>query len=173
MSIRNSHVNQISFSKIICLTLFIVAAGCGIDHSSEQKTGLSSEDIVQIRAINKTYTQGWMDADEEKVLGLYAESAVINPSGLLPKEGKKAITDFWFPNDSSSTIVHSYTIDIIDLQGSGNLAYSYEHGRLSFTYKKDDFQLDRTADSYAVTIYEKDSLGSWKIINRIWTDMKD
>ncbi len=57
------------------------------------------------------------------------------------------------------------------ISGTSNLAYSNKHGKLSFTYEKDDFKLDREAESYAITIYKKVESGEWKITKRIWTDM--
>jgi len=154
------------------LLLFLLLTSCG-EKSPQviEKLNLSVEDIEQIIEINRHYTQGWLENDSKKVLGLYTDSATIIPSGLLPIQGKKAITDFWFPNDGSTTVIHYYDLEILDIIGTGNLAYSYEHGKLSFTYEKDEFRLDRTAESYAVSIYAKAESGEWKITKRIWTDM--
>jgi ketosteroid isomerase-like protein len=159
-------------TKFIWYLLVLVLVGCG-ERSSQfnEDLNLSAEDIEQIREINRRYTQGWLEGDSSKVLGLYTNSATIIPSGLLPILGKKAITDFWFPNDNSTTVIHYYDLEILDIIGTGNLAYSYEHGKWSLTYEKDEFRLDRKAESYAVTIYVKAESGEWKITKRIWTDM--
>ena len=161
-------------TKFVRYLLILLIIGCG-DRSSQlnEDLNLSAEDIEQIREINKNYTQGWLEGDSSKVLGLYTNSATIIPSGLLPIQGKKAITDFWFPNDGSTTVIHYYDIEILDISGTANLAYSYENGKLSFTYEKDDFRLDREAKSYAITIYKKINSGEWKITKRIWTDMNE
>ncbi|MGB5895295.1 MAG: nuclear transport factor 2 family protein [Ignavibacteriaceae bacterium] len=154
------------------LLIFLLLNSCG-ERSSQviENLDLSIEDIEEIRDINRNYTQGWLENDSKKVLGLYADSATIIPSGLLPIQGKKAITDFWFPNDSSTTIIHYYDLEILEISGTTNFAYTYENGKLSFTYEKDDFRLDREAESYAITIYHKSESGEWKITKRIWTDM--
>ncbi len=154
------------------LLLFLLLTSCGEKSSKViENLNLSAEDIEQIREINKNYTQGWLENDSKKVLGLYTDSATIIPSGLLPIQGKKAITDFWFPNDSSTTVIHYYDLEILDISGTTKLAYTFENGKLSFTYEKDDFKLDREAESYAITIYKKVESGEWKITKRIWTDM--
>ena len=159
-------------TKFVWYLLILILTGCGEKSSQEiEDFKLSAEDIEQIRDINRNYTQGWLENDSKKVLGLYTDSSTIIPSGLLPIEGKKAITDFWFPNDGSTTVIHYYDLEILDITGTGNLAYSYEHGKLSFTYEKDEFRLDRTAESFAVSIYAKAESGEWKITKRIWTDM--
>ena len=105
------------------------------------------------------------------MLGLYADSATIIPSGFLPRQGKKEIADFWFPNDSSITTIHYYDLEILDINGNSKIAYTYENGKLSFTYIKGDFRLDREAESHAITIYKKNESGEWKIVKRIWTDL--
>jgi ketosteroid isomerase-like protein len=158
------------FGWYLLLTLLLTSCNEKTTQVNEN-INLSAEDIEQIREINRHYIQGWLENDSKKVLGLYTDSATIIPSGLLPIQGKKAITDFWFPNDYSTTVIHYYDLEILDIGGTTNLAYTYEHGKLSFTYEKDEFRLDRKAESYAVTIYAKAESGEWKITKRIWTDM--
>lgn len=158
------------FGWYLLLILFLTSCS---EKSSQvnENSNLSTEDIEQIREINRNYTEGWLENDSKKVLELYTDSATIIPSGLLPIQGKKAISDFWFPNDGSTTVIHYYDLEILDIRGSANLAYTFENGKLSFTYEKDDFKLDREAESYAITIYKKMESGEWKITERIWTDM--
>ncbi len=162
-----------SFHKFLWFLVLSIFIAC--DEKSLQtieSSSLSVKDIEQIREINRNYTEGWIENDSAKVLGLYMDSATIIPSGLLPLKGKKAISEFWFPNDSSTTVIHYYDLKILDINGSRNFAYTYEYGKLSFTYEKDDFRLDREAESHAITIYEKVMSGEWKIVKRIWTDLK-
>jgi len=169
--IISNQTEKRTYTKLLLYFFLMTLIGCG-EKSSQmiEDFNLSAEDIEQIKEINKNYTQGWLENDSKKVLELYTDSATIIPSGLLPIRGKKAITDFWFPNDSSSTVIHYYDLEILDIDGTNNLAYTYEHGKLSFTYEKNDFRLDREAESYAITIYKQVRSGEWKIIKRIWTD---
>ena len=154
------------------LLFFLLLNSCGEKSSKViENLDFSTKDIEQIREINRHYIQGWLENDSKKVLGLYTDSATIIPSGLLPIQGKKAITDFWFPNDGSTTVIHYYDLEIIEINGTSNLAYTYENGKLSFTYEKEDIKLEREAESYAITIYKKVESGEWKIAKRIWTDM--
>lgn len=161
-------------TQFLLYLIFVLFTCCG-ERSSQlnEDLNLSAEDIEQIKEINKNYTQGWLEGDSSKVLGLYADSATIIPSGLLPIQGKTSITDFWFPNDSSKTVIHYYELEILEIGGSTNLAYTYENGKLSFSYEKDDFRLDREAESYAITIYNRIESGEWKVTKRLWTDMNN
>lgn len=133
---------------------------------------LTEEDIAEIEQIQKDYTEGWIENDPDKILDLYTDSAIIIPSGLTPSTGKEAISSFWFPDDNSTTIVHSYDLEILDVEGSGNIAHTYEHGKLSFTYINDSLRIDRDSESYAITTFRKNSTGKWKITKRIWSDIR-
>ena len=166
-SIRTKIISCPQFTLLIIVLLFVLT---GCDEKSSQTiaaSNISAEDIERIRKINKDYTEGWLENDSTKVLGHYSDSATIIPSGLMPIQGKKAITEFWFPKDNSTTVIHYYDLEILNISGGADHAYTYEHGKLSFTYIKDDFRMDREAESYAVTIYEKGELEKWKIIKRI------
>ncbi len=155
----------------IGLLILILFFSCGSQKS--QDLTLSLEDQQQIRQISKSYTSGWLESDTSKVINLFADSATIIPSGLLPQKGKEAIYDFWWPNDGSKTRVFKYMIDILEIGGNANMAYSYENGHLGFEYENGDFQLQRDSESYAMTIYQKNASGDWKIIKRIWSDIKN
>ena len=115
---------------------------------------------------------GWLAGDSETVLGLFAKDATIIPDGMAPINGLEAIEDYWFPNDSSKTVIHSYEVELIDLRGTDSMAYSLEKGVLNFTYAKGDFSMSRESTSHATTVYRKDQSGSWKIISRTWTQLK-
>ena len=110
--------------------------------------------------------------DSSVILGLFTEDAVLSPSGLFPKEGKQAIRDFWFPDDSSKTEVHAYDIDVLDAGGSGDLAYTYEKGSLSFTYTRGTMNITRQSQAFGTTLYRRDSVGTWKIFRRMWSDIR-
>ena len=159
--------------KFRCFTWYLLTiltlSGC----AEQQLSNLTNDDIEQIKKINSDYTNGWLENDAERVLGLYSDSATIIPSGLSPIQGKKAIKEFWFPNDGSTTVIHYYNLEILDISGSNDLAYTYENGNLSFTYEREDFRLDRKAESHAITIYKKNELGEWKVRKRIWTDLNN
>ena len=119
---------------IISISSFTMLVSC--DNQSKTTTALSSEDMNKICAVNKSYMNGWLNNDSTAILDLFLKNAKIIPSGLNPQKGRKELREFWFPNDSSETVIHKYEIEILDLQGSNDLAYTLEKGFLSFSYKK-------------------------------------
>ncbi|WP_370087249.1 SgcJ/EcaC family oxidoreductase [Ekhidna sp.] len=126
----------------------------------------------EIKNISETYVNGWLDGDSAKVLNLFAEDATIIPSGMEPILGIENIRDYWFPNDSSITTIHSYEVELLELKETDSMAYSLEKGVLNFTYTKDDFTMTRASTSHASTVYKKQTDGTWKIISRMWTQLK-
>lgn len=148
----------------LIIGLFFIAS-C----SNEQP--FNSSDANAIDLIRRDYVNGWLAGDSETVMGLFTEHATITPSGLAPLKGKSAIELYWFPKDSSETIIHSYAVQLIDLQGSDSIAYSLEKGVLNFTYTKGDFTMTKESTSHASTIYKKNKEGNWKIISRMWTSL--
>lgn len=132
----------------------------------------TAQDLEEIHSIRQSYTNGWLANDAETVLGLFTDDATIIPSGLGPITGIESIANYWFPNDSSETIIHSYGIELLELTGTDSMAYSLEKGKLSFTYTKSDFSMTKESASHATTIYKKQPDGNWKIVSRMWTTLK-
>lgn len=133
---------------------------------------LPDEELQRVRDVIKQYAAAWEAEDSAAVLALFTEDAVISPSGLAPREGKQAMREFWFPDDSSTVQVHAYSIDVLQSGGSSDLAFSTEHATLSFTYTRNDMSVTRNARSYATTLYRKDEAGDWRIFHRMWTDVR-
>lgn len=140
--------------------------------SCSQKNAFTQADTEAINRIRRDYVNGWLANDSETVLGLFENNATIVPSGLSPITGKENIEAYWFPNDSSETIIHSYAVELIELEGTDSMAYSLEKGTLNFTYSKGDFTMSKESISHATSVYKKNKEGNWKIISRMWTSLK-
>lgn len=152
--------------SIIAILLISLLASC-----TEYEGGFTDEDKKEVNQIRRDYVNGWLANDKETVLGLFKDDATIVPSGLFPISGMEEIELYWFPNDSSMTTIHSYEIELLDLQGTDSIAYSLEKGILNFTYAKGDFTMTKESTSHATTIYQKNLEGNWKIISRMWTSL--
>ena len=132
--------------------------------------GLPTADEALIRQVMTDYQDAWVADDHAKVLGLLAADATIVPSDRAPIEGLQAITAFWFPPaDGSKTTIDHYEIDLREVSGSGDLAYTLEVGRLIWSYEKDGHKLTTSQESNEITIFRKND-GRWKILRRLWAD---
>lgn len=134
-------------------------------------TALTQQDKQAIDQIRNDYVNGWLANDSETVLGLFTEDATIIPSGMSPINGIDGIGNYWFPNDSSTTTIHLYEIELLEIEGSSGMAYTLEKGILNFTYAKGDFSMSKESISHATTVYQKDASGDWKIISRMWSQV--
>ena len=125
----------------------------------------------EIRQIHKDYVNGWLEMDEEKVMGLLEANARIQPNRLKPIEGKAAIRAFWFPKDSSVTTIHDYKTEIISLNIMDTLAVSTHTSLLDWTYHKDSLSFGMIQKGISTTIYRKQTDNSWKIWRSMWSDI--
>ena len=159
--------NRLTFSILLALVPLLIMS-CS---KTNNATHLSKDDRKLIADMIVDYQNGWLADDSTRVLQLFADTATILPNGMRPIQGKKAISQFWWPNDSSKTILHKYKIDILEMNGSNDWAYVYESGKLSWSYEKGNFKMSKDQESFEITIFKRTN-GDWKIVKRIWTDVK-
>ncbi|WP_425391906.1 YybH family protein [Ekhidna sp.] len=138
-----------------------------------EKVEFSDRDRAAVEQIRKDYVSGWLQNDQKKILTLFNENATIVPSGLFPMKGIEQITKYWFPDNGSTTTIHSYAVELINLKGTDSMAYSLEKGTLNFTYTFNDFTMTKESTSHATTIYQKNKDGKWEITSRMWTSLDE
>jgi ketosteroid isomerase-like protein len=151
---------------VLIFTAFLIS-GC---ESKEENERLNSDEMM-IRQIHNEYVNGWLKMDEEIVMGLLEENAMIQPNKLKPIEGKSEIRMFWFPNDSSKTIINEYETEIISLNIIDTLGISTHTSLLDWTYVKDTLTFGMFQRGINTTLYRKQSDGTWKIWRSMWTDI--
>lgn len=157
--------------KIISLTLLIFwVSGC--DRNPKNKFDEQvDENETKIRQVHKDYVDGWVQMDEEKIMGLLEENSRIQPNKLKPIEGKEKIRAFWFPNDSSKTTISQYKTEIISLNIMDSLAVTTHNSLLDWTYQKDSINFGMFQKGINTTVYRKQKDESWKIWRSMWTDI--
>lgn len=147
----------------------LLALMTSCDQRVEMK-GLKGEDKKVIRMMLGTYNKAWLLNDSSAILSLFSDSAILIPNGRAPIMGKEQIVKFWWPNDSSITKINSYVINLLEVDGAEDLAYTYENGKLSWSYNKGSFNMSKEQESFEITIFKKTPIG-WRIVKRIWTDL--
>lgn len=157
---------MIKFTLLTLLALFVL--GC----SEKQPKELTNPEALKIRQVHDDYVNGWLQADEEKVMGLLAEGAMIQPNKMTPIEGKPEIRKFWFPNDSSKTTINEFQTKIISLNVFDTLAVATHTSLLDWTYEKDTVTFGMIQKGINTTVYIKQVDSSWKIWRSMWTDIK-
>jgi ketosteroid isomerase-like protein len=133
----------------------------------------SQSDVdLKIRKVNSDYVSSWLNNDKEGILSLFEKTAMLSPSGLRPVKGIKDIEQFWFPNDSSVTTIHTFTNEILNLSIDGDLAHSTQKTFLSWSYVKGGTTIKKDQWGIALTVYRRQADNSWKIWRQLWTDVK-
>ena len=153
---------------LVAILVFVLSSCSGTKQNHE----LGQGDRTIIAGMILDYQNAWLANDSAKILNLFADTASIVPSGMRPIHGKKSIVQFWWPNDGSITVINNYKINVLEINGNQEWAYAYENGRLSWSYSKGDFHMSKDQESYEITIFRK-SASEWKIVRRIWTDLKN
>lgn len=138
---------------------------------NNKATKAPNTDELEIRHIHSEYVNGWLEMDEERVMGLLEENARIQPNTLKPIEGKSKIRMFWFPKDSSITTINDYRTEMISLSIIDTLAISTHRSLLDWTYQKDTITFGMLQKGINTTIYRKQTDNSWKIWRSMWTDI--
>ncbi len=147
----------------ILLILFIV--GC------KEVKEIVDPNELEIRKIHNEYVNGWLKSDEGIIMELLVEDSRIQPNTLKPIEGKSKIRKFWFPKDSSKTVINKYNTEIISLNIIDTLAISTHKSLLDWTYEKDSIRFGMLQKGINTTIYRRQLDNSWKIWRSMWTDI--
>ncbi|MBQ4821117.1 hypothetical protein [Aquimarina sp. MMG016] len=158
--------------KLKLALLFISIIGCKQDpNTNKDATDILDKNENAILAINMNYVAGWKNMNEEQIMSLFEDNARIQPNSLKPIEGKENIRSFWFPKDSSITIINTFKTELLNLDIKDSLAITTHTTLLDWTYKKDTIQFGMIQNGINTTIYRKQEDSSWKIWRKMWTDI--
>ena len=152
-----------------------VAIGAGLgaacSNSGGDTTSLTERDIEFIRSIPNTYTNGFLENDRSGILGLFSEDAVLIPHhGDPPVIGLELIKEHFWPSDSPPFRVNKFSLDQVETDGSGNLAYTRGTSEIEFS-----MQIDGVWNTYSnagnfLMIFRKNPDNNWYIARYIWND---
>jgi ketosteroid isomerase-like protein len=107
---------------IILVTTMLVAFSTS---ALAQTCRLSAADERIVRGLSADYRKAWLGNDAERnVMALMSESATILPHhAVKPMTGHAEIKAFWFPPNMASFQLLKLTMDPVNVDGCGDLAY--------------------------------------------------
>jgi uncharacterized protein (TIGR02246 family) len=123
-------------------------------------------DIEAIKKINDEFDAAFNAGDVERIIAIFADDAVRIPPNAPPLIGKEAIRAYFqqhfdqFASEQESILV--------DYKVSGDLAFTRGTWKNIVTPKAGGES--RTVNGSWVSIYRKQSDGTWKCICNIWSD---
>jgi uncharacterized protein (TIGR02246 family) len=133
--------------------------------------GLTPDDEAKIRGVMRDYEKSWLANDEEGVMRLFTEDAVLLPHhGVEPRVGKSAARAFWFPKGGPPTTVTELSHTIDEIGGSGDLAYLRGHSRVAWTTGTGVSARKSGNAGTVLVLLRRQPDGSWRITHQMWDD---
>ena len=138
-------------------TLFaLMAAGCN------QTANTHDADVQAIKDVEAQWNQDYVARDLDKLVGHYADDAVLMSPGGPASVGKDAIRSVLKPMVSDPAMTLKFQASKVDTSSSGDMGYTYT---LTMTDPQSK-QLINDHGNY-VTVYKKGADGSWKAVSDI------
>jgi uncharacterized protein (TIGR02246 family) len=148
-----------AWTLLVCTAPFAQAKDCT----------LSAADQSAVRELSPKYVAAWFSPDAEKnVMALLAENATILPHhGVKPMTGHTEIKSFWFPPNMASFQLLKLTMDPVNVEGCGEVAYIW--GNQSVEWKmKEAPQITSNAGTFLIVARKR--TGKWLIERMMWDD---
>ncbi len=148
--------------QIVFLACFLFAASCaGYPGNAEQ--ALSDLDDAYVEA----WKQNGTAMQTSAVLALFTENAIIMPGrGGDARQGKHALKEFWFPEDTPPTNVSKFKHLITGVDMENNLGVVYGRYELHFEFDGQDYA--RIGNYQSIARRQPDH--NWRFTQMIWND---
>ena len=141
-------------------TLFaLMAAGCN------QTAKTHDADVQAIKDVEAQWNQDYVARDLDKLVGHYADDAVLMSPGGPASVGKDAIRSVLKPMVSDPAMTLKFQASKVDTSSSGDMGYTQGTYTLTMTDPQSK-QLINDHGNY-VTVYKKGADGSWKAVSDI------
>jgi uncharacterized protein (TIGR02246 family) len=162
--------NHLSIASFGAAALALTLGGCG---NSTQSSGASNPDSVKqaIKADEAKWNQQIKAKDTEGLASHYTDDAYFVGPGAPPSDGSTAIRQFYANGLTDPAIDVNIASDKIDVAGSGDMAYSRGHFTEKYTDKKTGKIM--TDNGSYLSVYKKQSDGSWKMVEDFATTDPD
>ena len=155
-------------SGLVALAVFAGAPGIA---RAAGAASLSPADEAKVRGVIRDYEKAWLANDEEGVMRLFTEDAVLLPHhGVEPRAGKSAARAFWFPKGGPPTTVTELTHTIDEIGGSGDLAFVRGHSRVAWTTGLGAEAKKSGNAGTVLVLLRRQPDGSWRISHQMWDD---
>jgi uncharacterized protein (TIGR02246 family) len=156
-----------SLMIIPLVILLCFAFGCQQGEEVAEETAVDVEaDITALKKIEEEWAAANTSGDIDKLVSFFTDNAVNIPPNEPALIGKEAIRDWFQQYFDQFTMEEDGTV--VDVQVSGDLAFT----RGTFTSIQTPKTVGESLKSNGswVTIYRKQSDGTWRCICNIWSD---
>ncbi len=139
--------------RIAAVLLTILAMSC---HQQNVDTKAEGEEVMRL---SKEWSQAASAGDVEKIIGYWADDAVVMSAGQPVLNGKQAIRKMVEESYKMPGFRISWQPQRVVVSESGDMAYLLENSQISFL---DSTGKPFTINNKAVSIWRKQNDGTWK-----------
>lgn len=144
--------------QILSIALLLVS--CNADKVDREAEG---EKVMQL---SREWAESAASGDVEKTLSYWADDAIVMMAGQGKLHGKQAIRQMVEESFRTPGFKITWQPQSVEVSESGDIAYLVEESQVTFT---DSTGTPVTLRNNAVTIWKKQSDGSWKNVVDIAT----
>jgi uncharacterized protein (TIGR02246 family) len=122
----------------------------------------------EILRVDAEWSQAAQARDLDRIVSYWAEDAIVYPPGAPALVGKAAIREYVAKSLQTPDFAISRKSDRAVVSKSGDMAYATGRNRVTFLGPDGK---SVTVDGKAVTVWRKQTDGSWKCVIDIWNDL--
>jgi ketosteroid isomerase-like protein len=141
--------------------VIVVLASCAAESPSVD----AEAEAAELMRISREWSDVAGSGDLDATLAYWADDAVMMPPGMPPLKGKQAIREFIEASASMPGSAIRWEPLEAHVSPSGDFAYLLERNEVSF---EDSTGVRVTEWNKVVTVWRKQSDGSWKNVIDIW-----
>jgi uncharacterized protein (TIGR02246 family) len=134
-------------------------------------SGLSTEDVAEIKRVHQKYEEAWLKGDSKAVLALFTEDCVLLPPHAdKPRIGHDGLKEFWFPPNAPPTQITKLVVTPQSIGGDGQIAYVWGTDDVAWTTMQDGKIVAASHKGIFLDVLQKQANGEWKLSHRMWDD---
>jgi uncharacterized protein (TIGR02246 family) len=122
----------------------------------------------EVLRVDAEWSQAAQARDLDRILSYWAQDAIVYPPGAPALVGKAAIREYVAKSLQTPGFAISWKSDRAVVSKSGDMAYATGRNRVTFLGPDGK---SVTVDGKAVTVWRKQTDGSWKCVIDIWNDL--
>jgi uncharacterized protein (TIGR02246 family) len=159
----HSEVNSMKRIVNICVVSAVAFIAMGCNTSS----GNHDADVASLKANEAQWNQAWASKDANKVMGFYADDAILMVDGEPASVGKAAIAASTKGMIADPATDLKFTASRVEVSSSGDMGYTQG----TYTMAVMDPQTKQVVHDHGtyVTTYRKQADGSWKAVMDVAT----
>mgnify|MGYP001179580999 CR=1 FL=1 len=147
---------------LLSIAILISACSTALD--------LNTGDLLNIKLSMQAYRDAWRSGDSAKIRSLISNEITLympDEAGV-PKQGKEAVTAFWFPTSDISYPITKYEISNEKIEGCGSMAFYSGISHMEWHVLQNGVHADTTLSvSEFLNVLRKEN-GVWRLYKIIY-----